>query len=226
MKAILFFILFISFLIIYSSENIIYELSKYGKVIYSNTNTSYSLLDITGIKEEQLEIIYTIHKNHNYDEYNILYYSFTNIYPNDTKCEVEKSINGIINDSFEKEIKITFNIKKEEGKYLLLLNIKCNDDESIEVEHIKKEKEPNPKPKENGDGKDNKDNKGLILIIIMSIIVVAGIIIGFIILGKFIYNKRQQEVMGSYASSFVEENPGLVPNNEQKENTNDDNNPK
>ena len=228
MKEILLYILFISFLI-YSSEKKIYELFKYGKLIYTNTNQTYSFLNITDIKEEQIEIIYKIQKNHNYDEYIELYYSFTNIIPDENNCKVEKSIKGIINDSLENQIKITYNIAKEEGKYLVLLNIKCNDDyESIIVEHIKNEKNPEPKPKrkENGNGKDNKDNKGLIVIIIISIIVVAGIIIGFIILGKFIYNKRQQEVMSSYASSFVEENPGLVPNQEQKENTNDENNSK
>ena len=224
MKEILFYILFISFLI-YSSEKKLYELFKYGQLIYTNTNQTYSFLNITGIEEEQIEIIYKIQKNHNHDEYKELYYGFTNIIPDDNNCKVEKSIKGIIKDSLENEIKITYNITKEEGEYLVLLNIKCNEGESIVVEHIKNEKKQKPK-KENGDGKDNKGNKSLIAIIIISIMVVAGIIIGFIILGKYIYNKRQQEVMGSYASSFVDENPGLVPNNEQKENTNDDNNPK
>ena len=135
--------------------------------------------------------------------------SFTNNSPNDY-FETQSSIKGIIDYSLENEIKITYNITKEEGKYLVLFNIICKDGESIEVEHIKKEK----KTKENRYKEDNKNNKVLIPIIIISIIAVFGIIIGFIILGKYIYNKRQQEVMGNYASSFVDENPGLVPNND------------
>ena len=224
MKEILFYILFISFLI-YSSEFKIYDLSKYGKLIYNHTHLSLSVLNINDIKEEQIEIIYKIQKNM-HDDYEKLYYCFINEYPseNDNDFTSEKSTKGIIDDSLENETKITYNIKKEEGQYLVLFNIICNEGEFIEVEHIKKENN-----KQNGNKRDNKGNTGLIVIIITSIIVVAGIIIGFIILGKYIYNKRQQEVMGNYASSFVEENSGIVPNdanNEKQEHINDENNKK
>ena len=41
--------------------------------------------------------------------------------------------------------------------------------------------------------------------------------------GKYIYSKRQKEVMANYASSFVAENTGLMPNEENNAIENNEN---
>ena len=199
MKEMLFLISFMPFLI-YSTEKI-YNLTKYGNLIYDDTSPSLTVLDTTDITDKEIEIIYTVQNNHENTRIN---YSFTNEFPNNGFTSNYYFFSSR-NNSLDGKVKMTYNFQKREGKYLVLMNIICKDNEKIEVEHRK------------------KDNTSLIIIIIISIIVVIGIIVGFIFIGKYIYNKRQKEIMGNYASSFVAENPSLVPNEEKEKSDNNNN---
>ena len=103
-------------------------------------------------------------------------------------------------------MKLTYRFKTNNYKYLVLQNLQSISDTKIKI-----------KIKISGNKDDDKNkSKAIVPIIIISIILVAGIVVAFIFVGKYIFNKRQKELMGNYASSFVAENSDLVPNEENQ----------
>ena len=208
MKRILFFISFLC-LLLYSVEKS-YLLDN-QKIEYNDTQPSFTIIDISTIKEKEIVITYKFDENfiHNETE---LYYDFLDNYTkdnNDNDFKVEKSISFYRRYNSNNKLELYYKITKERKKYLVLANFLCQNSESIEVDCLQKRN-------------DNKNNKIIIIIIIISITLVVGIIVGFILVGKYLFNKRQKEIMAKYNSSFVEENPSLIPNDKENNPSNND----
>ena len=93
----------------------------------------------------------------------------------------------------------------------ILLNLKNTYGDNIEVEIIKS---------------SSNSSTLLAITIICSIAGVISLIAVFIVVGKYIYVKRQEELLRKdYGSSFVGENPSVIPpeETENKENNNNGN---
>ena len=86
-------------------------------------------------------------------------------------------------------MKLTYRFKTNNYKYVVLQNLKSISDTKIKI-----------KIKILGNKDDDKKLKAIVPIIIISIILVVGIVVAFIFLGigKYIFNKRQKELMGNY----------------------------
>ena len=203
-----FIILF--FFLISSSKEKIQELTKEQNVTYNGTELSYAILNTTKINEKQFNIIYEILDNSKFLTTKIKYNFFKN-YNESENFVLNKSMEGKVDKN---ENKVSFEFKKDNNNnYLILENLQSNN--STKLIRIKLEIKKIPR----NNGKTN--SKVIIPIIIISIILVIGIIVAFIFVGKYIFNKRQKEMMGNYASSFVADSPSLVPNDEtsQEEST-------
>ena len=203
-----FIILF--FFLISSSKEKIQELTKEQNVTYNGTELSYTILNTTKINEKQFNIIYEILDNSKFLTTKIKYNFFKN-YHESENFVLNKSMEGKVDKN---ENKVSFEFKKDNNNnYLILENLQSNN--STKLIRIKLEIKKIPR----NNGKTN--SKVIIPIIIISIILVIGIIVAFIFVGKYIFNKRQKEMMGNYASSFVADSPSLVPNDEtsQEEST-------
>ncbi len=211
MKELFFIIIFLIYFV-YTIETDILTLEKYKKITYINENEKLIVLDTSEINTNEIYITFT-----NFNESftsDSLSYNFINNYPNED-FDTSKIINSYNKKSFNNGQKVYYKIKKESDKYLVFKSIKCNNGNSIEVENTEKP----------GISEAPLNSPIVIVIIIVSISVVIIIVVIFIFVGKYIYNKRQKELMANYASSFVgdnNENPSLVPN-DKKENEDDNN---
>ena len=203
MKKNLFLILFICFLInAIKAEYTKYNLVIYNKLTYNGENETITIVDITGINENDIYINYKIQNNKFTN--NNLRYIFTDDYPNNnnTNFDFKGPINSIDSKESNNEYTLYFKIKKENKKYLILENLRGLAPGNIQIENIK------------------SGSKAVIVIAIISLILLIGIIGAFIFIGKYIFDKRQKELMKNYASSFVDENPSLVPNGNNQEESN------
>ena len=195
-----FIILF--FFLISSSKEKIQEITKDQNVTYNGTELSYTILNTTKINEKQFNIIYEILDNSNFLSTTIKYDFFKNY--NESEIFVLNKV--MIGKADKNKNKITFEFQKDNNNnYLIVENLQSNSNKLIEIKlEIKK----------NPINNDKRNSKAIIPITIISIILVIGIIVAFIFVGKYIFNKRQKEMMGNYASSFVADSPSLVPNEE------------
>ena len=210
----LFFILLISYSICSTQKNI-FDLNKNNKILYNDTNQTLTVLDLTGIEGKYIGITYKI-SNKSFEDKE-LHYEFSNDYPNNVykpkntiKENDEKKSSSMIDNILRFETKLFFNIVKQESKYLILLNLKNTYGDNIEVEIIK----------------SSSSSSLLAITIICSIAGVISLIAVFIVVGKYIYVKRQEELLRKdYGSSFVGENPSVIPpeETENKENNNNGN---
>ena len=212
MKEILFF-LFIFLLLVLSSEIKIYNLKKYGILIYEGIEPSLTVLETTNIKGNEINITYSIKYSSFLNEE--LNYSFIDDYPDNDKDFIP--INSIISNertALNNELKLHFSINKEKHKYLILQNLLSpnQDITKIELKNIKNEFE---------EEEDDSSSNALTAIIVISIISVFAIVAAFVFVGKYIFDKRQKEIMSNYASSFVDDKSSLLPNNESKNESND-----
>ena len=202
-----FIILF--FFLISSSKEKIQEITKDQNVTYNGTELSYTILNTTKINEKQFNIIYEILDNSNFLSTTIKYDFFKNY--NESEIFVLNKV--MVGKADKNKNKITFEFQKDNNNnYLIVENLQNNSNKLIEIKlEIKK----------NPINNDKRNSKAIIPITIISIILVIGIIVAFIFVGKYIFNKRQKEMMGNYASSFVADSPSLVPNDEtsQEEST-------
>ena len=211
----LFFILLISYSICSTQKNI-FDLNKNNKILYNNNNQTLTVLDLTGIEGKYICITYKI-SNKSFEDKE-LHYEFSDNYPNHvyepinkTKENNEKKSSSMIDNILRFETKLFFNIVKQEYKYLILLNLKNTYGDNIEVEIIKS---------------SSSSSTLLAITIICSIAGVISLIAVFIVVGKYIYVKRQEELLRKdYGSSFVGENPSVIPpeETENKENNNNGN---
>ena len=211
----LFFILLISYSICSTQKNI-FDLNKNNKILYNDTNQTLTVLDLTGIEGKYIGITYKI-SNKSFEDKE-LHYEFSNDYPNNVykpkntiKENNEKKSSSMIDNILRFETKLFFNIVKQESKYLILLNLKNTYGDNIEVEIIKS---------------SSNSSTLLAITIICSIAGVISLIAVFIVVGKYIYVKRQEELLRKdYGSSFVGENPSVIPpeETENKENNNNGN---
>ena len=211
----LFFILLISYSICSTQKNI-FDLNKNNKILYNDTNQTLTVLDLTGIEGKYIGITYKI-SNKSFEDKE-LHYEFSNDYPNNVykpkntiKENDEKKSSSMIDNILRFETKLFFNIVKQESKYLILLNLKNTYGDNIEVEIIKS---------------SSNSSTLLAITIICSIAGVISLIAVFIVVGKYIYVKRQEELLRKdYGSSFVGENPSVIPpeETENKENNNNGN---
>ena len=195
-----FIILF--FFLISSSKEKIQEITKDQNVTYNGTELSYTILNTTKINEKQFNIIYEILDNSNFLSTTIKYEFFKNY--NESEIFVLNKV--MVGKADKNKNKITFEFQKDNNNnYLIVENLQSNSNKLIEIKlEIKK----------NPINNDKRNSKAIIPITIISIILVIGIIVAFIFVGKYIFNKRQKEMMGNYASSFVADSPSLVPNEE------------
>ena len=195
-----FIILF--FFLISSSKEKIQEITKDQNVTYNGTELSYTILNTTKINEKQFNIIYEILDNSNFLSTTIKYDFFKNY--NESEIFVLNKV--MVGKADKNKNKITFEFQKDNNNnYLIVENLQSNSNKLIEIKlEIKK----------NPINNDKRNSKAIIPITIISIILVIGIIVAFIFVGKYIFNKRQKEMMGNYASSFVADSPSLVPNEE------------
>ena len=202
-----FIILF--FFLISSSKEKIQEITKDQNVTYNGTELSYTILNTTKINEKQFNIIYEILDNSNFLSTTIKYDFFKNY--NESEIFVLNKV--MVGKADKNKNKITFEFQKDNNNnYLIVENLQSNSNKLIEIKlEIKK----------NPINNDKRNSKAIIPITIISIILVIGIIVAFIFVGKYIFNKRQKEMMGNYASSFGADSPSLVPNDEtsQEEST-------
>ena len=199
MKDTLLFLLFVCFLInSIKTEFTMYNLTNYNKLTYNSGKESITILNIEKINENEIYITYKI-KNNKFIS-NSIKYIFTNDYPNNnTNLEFPDLISCTDSKESNKGHRLHFKIKKQEKKYLILENLQSETPGEIEIE--------NTKP----------SSKAVIVIAIISVVLIIGIIGAFIFIGKYIFNKRQKELMTNYASSFVDENPSLIPNDNNQE---------
>ena len=195
-----FIILF--FFLISSSKEKIQEITKDQNVTYNGTELSYTILNTTKLNEKQFNIIYEILDNSNFLSTTIKYEFFKNY--NESEIFVLNKV--MVGKADKNKNKITFEFQKDNNNnYLIVENLQSNSNKLIEIKlEIKK----------NPINNDKRNSKAIIPITIISIILVIGIIVAFIFVGKYIFNKRQKEMMGNYASSFVADSPSLVPNEE------------
>ena len=181
----------------------IYNLSLFGRISYKDKAKSYTILNLDGNELKKIYITYTIPNK--FFSNSVLNYSFSNEYPNDsiiTNLQIEKEqekISSIVleNNIRKYEIKLYYNIPKEENqKYLLLSNFENIFNDSIIVEHIK----------------NNSTTKTLtIIFIVVGIITIIAILL---VVGKFVYIKKHDDLLKKeYGSSFVaeKENPSVIP---------------
>ena len=181
----------------------IYNLSLFGRISYKDKTKSYTILNLAGNELKKIYITYTIPNK--FFSNSVLNYSFSNEYPNDsiiTNLQIEKEqekISSIVleNNIRKYEIKLYYNIPKEENqKYLLLSNFENIFNDSIIVEHIK----------------NNSTTKTLtIIFIVVGVITIIAILI---VVGKFVYIKKHDDLLKKeYGSSFVaeKENPSVIP---------------
>ena len=181
----------------------IYNLSLFGRISYKDKTKSYTILNLDGNELKKIYITYTIPNK--FFSNSVLNYSFSNEYPNDsiiTNLQIEKEqekISSIVleNNIRKYEIKLYYNIPKEENqKYLLLSNFENIFNDSIIVEHIK----------------NNSTTKTLtIIFIVVGVITIIAILI---VVGKFVYIKKHDDLLKKeYGSSFVaeKENPSVIP---------------
>ena len=194
--------LFICFLInAIKAEYTKYNLVIYNKLTYNGENETITIVDISGINENDIYINYKIQNNKFTN--NNLRYIFTDDYPNNnTNFDFKGPINSIDSKESNNEYTLYFKIKKENKKYLILENLRGLAPGNIEIENTK------------------SGSKAVIIIAIISLFLLIGIIGAFIFIGKYIFDKRQKELMKNYASSFVDENPSLVPNGNNQEESN------
>ena len=194
-----------------SSQDIVYTLKKYKSYIYNEIYPTYGILESINVEGKEIEITYEIQDASNFTDTALFYY-FT-----DTKLEnntiVDKSnfkdyVYCKKNESSNSRntFKAIYRIKKNKKyKYLVLQNLPNEEGKNVEVKNKRTTK------------------KTVIIIFIISLIITCGIIVAFVFVGKYIYSKRQKEVMANYASSFVAENPGLMPNEENNAIENNEN---
>ena len=179
-----------------------YNLTRYSKLIYNSKNETITILNIEGIEEKNIYLTYKIKKTKFTS--NSIGYIFTDDYPNNnTNLDFSEIISCTDSKESNKEHKLYFKFKKENKKYLILENLKSLTPGDIEIE--------NTKPA----------SKAVIAIAIIGVVLIIGIIVAFIFIGKYIFNKRQKELMSNFSSSFVDEEPSLVRNgNNQEDNVN------
>ena len=181
----------------------IYNLSLFGKIAYKGSTKSYTVLNLNGNDLKKIYITYTI-PNQTFLN-NTLNYSFTNEYPKDnfnTNLQIENEQEEISSTVQENNIrkyaiKLYYNIQNQENrKYLVLSNFGNIFNDSIIVEHIK----------------NSSTSKALMIIfIIVGVITIFAILI---VVGKFVYIKKQDDLLKKdYGSSFVaeKENPSIIP---------------
>ena len=181
----------------------IYNLSLFGKITYKGSTKSYTVLNLNGNDLKKIYITYTI-PNQTFLN-NTLNYSFTNEYPKDnfnTNLQIENEQEEISSTVQENNIrkyaiKLYYNIQNQENrKYLVLSNFGNIFNDSIIVEHIK----------------NSSTSKALMIIfIIVGVITIFAILI---VVGKFVYIKKQDDLLKKdYGSSFVaeKENPSIIP---------------
>ena len=182
-----------------ASEEKIYKLKKYKSYTYNDTETSYSVLESINVEGKEIDITYEI-ENGNFSNTSLYYYfTDTNAYDKKIIENEFKVVNSKKNESSKSKNKFKACyriIKSKQKKYLVLRNLPNKEGKTIEVKNRRTSK------------------KTVIIIFVISLIVICGIIAAFVFIGKYIYKKRQKEVMTNYASSFVAENPGLMPNDE------------
>jgi hypothetical protein len=181
----------------------IYNLSLFGKITYKGSTKSYTVLNLNGNDLKKIYITYTI-PNQTFLN-NTLNYSFTNEYPKDnfnTNLQIENEQEEISSTVQENNIrkyaiKLYYNIQNQENrKYLVLSNFGNIFNDSIIVEHIK----------------NSSTSKALMIIfIIVGVITIFAILI---VVGKFVYIKKHDDLLKKdYGSSFVaeKENPSIIP---------------
>ena len=181
----------------------IYNLSLFGKITYKGSTKSYTVLNLNGNDLKKIYITYTI-PNQTFLN-NTLNYSFTNEYPKDnfnTNLQIEneqEEISSTVqeNNIRKYSIKLYYNIQNQENrKYLVLSNFGNIFNDSIIVEHIK----------------NSSTSKTLMIIfIIVGVITIFAILI---VVGKFVYIKKHDDLLKKdYGSSFVaeKENPSIIP---------------
>jgi hypothetical protein len=180
-----------------------YNLSLFGKISYKDKAKSYTILNLDGNELKKIYITYTI-PNQTFSN-STLNYSFSNEYPKDNfnkniqiEKEQEKISSTVAENNMRKyEIKLYYNIPKEENqKYLLLSNFENIFNDSIIVEHIK----------------NSSTTKTLtIIFIVVGVITIIAILL---VVGKFVYIKKHEDLLKKdYGSSFVaeKENPSVIP---------------
>ena len=213
MKAFFFIILATYYLC--NAEDKVYTLYKYDNLTYINKDTIFIVLDCSDITGKEIYIT-LINHNESFSE-DKFYYNFIDEYPNND-FRTTKMINSYSKEKLVVGEKLFYKIKKESAKYLVFKNVKCKENNTIEIENT-----------ETIGNTNVKSNSSIVIVIaLVSITLVAIIVATFIIVGKYIYNKRQKEIMANYASSFVDDtnkNPSLLPNDkkeeEQEQNIND-----
>jgi hypothetical protein len=180
-----------------------YNLSLFGTISYNDKTKSYTILNLEGNELKKIYITYTI-PNKTFSN-TTLNYSFSNEYPNDSintnlhiEKEQEKISSTIPENNIRKyEVKLYYNIPKEENqKYLILSNFENIFNDSIIVEHIK----------------NSSTTKTLtIIFIVVGVITIIAILL---VVGKFVYIKKHEDLLKKdYGSSFVaeKENPSVIP---------------
>ena len=184
-----------------SSQDTIFTLNKYKSFKYNKKGISYAILESINIEGKEIEITYEI-QNGTFSNASLYYYYINNKLEDDNYIDKNKLKGPIYSKKNEtskirNNQKTCFRIKKDKKyKYLILQNLPNNDGKTIEVKNHRTTK------------------KTVIIIFIISLIIICGIIAAFLFVGKYIYSQRQKEVMANYATSFVAENPGLLPNDE------------
>lgn len=180
-----------------------YNLSLFDKISYKDNTKSYTILYLNGNDLKKIYITYTI-PNQTFLN-STLNYSFANEYPNDnfnTNLQIEKEQEKISstvpeNNIRKYEIKLFYNIPNNNNqKYLVLSNFRNIFNDSIIVEHLK-----------------NSSTKRTLTIIFIVVGVITIIAI-LIVVGKFVYIKKHDDLLKKdYGSSFVaeKENPSLIP---------------
>ena len=176
-----------------SAEKNRYNLTVYNSIKYNDTEESLTIFDASKLNENEILISYKIKKEKFGNKK--LYYSFNEDYP-DASYSPKEEINNTDEQGNNNEHILIYKFKKDNNKkFLVLENFKSVNGKEIEVQNLK------PKTK-------------VIVFIILSIIIVIIIIVSFIFIGKYVYNKRQKEIMEKYATSFVDDS--LVPESENK----------
>ena len=126
--------LLISYILcLYSSNSTIsrklFDLTIHGSMVYLGNTPSFTILDLSGCKDEVIYITYKIKRpNFNTD---IIYYEFTDVYPNEYfECtnQMKSSYSSTTSSGKSKSKKITsialtFEFEKQNKKYLVLENL-------------------------------------------------------------------------------------------------------
>ena len=205
MKAILFIILATYYLC--NAENKVYTLFKYDNLTFINKDTIFIALDCSDITGNEIYITLINHNESFIDDK--FYYNFTDEYPNND-FKTTKMINSYSKEKLVVGEKLFYKIKKESAQYLVFKNVKCNENNTIEIENT-----------ETIGNTNVKSNSSIVIVIaLVSVTLVVIILVTFILVGKYIYNKRQKEIMANYASSFVDDtnkNPSLIPDDKKEQ---------